>query len=225
MLILGIDDAGRGPVIGPMILAGCLADEKIEAEFKKLGVKNSKKLTAKKREILAEEIKHKAIAFEITITHPQEITARNHIGINLNKLEAIKSAEIINNITKNKGTDKIVVYIDCPSPNIEAWQKYLESHINNKESLEIHCEHKADVNHISCSAASIIAKVARDAEIEKIKEKVGVDFGSGYSSDPVTCQFLKDYAEKHKNDGIFRETWQTWKNVCSKKEQKKLGEF
>lgn len=223
MLILGIDDAGRGPVIGPMILAGCLADEKIEAEFKKLGVKDSKKLTAKKREILAEEIKQKAIAFEVTITHPQEITARNHVGVNLNQIEAIKSAEIINKL--NKGAEKIIVYIDCPSPNINAWQNYLESHINKKENLEIHCEHKADVNHVSCSAASIIAKVTRDAEIEEIKEKIGVDFGSGYSSDPVTCQFLKDYAEKHKNDGIFRETWQTWKDVCSKKEQKKLGEF
>ena len=206
-----------------MVLAGCLADERIESEFKKLEVKDSKKLTAKRREILAEEIKRKAIAFEITITHPQEITARNHVGVNLNKLEAIKSAEIINKL--NKGADKIVVYIDCPSPNIHAWQRYLESHISNKENLEIHCEHKADVNHVSCSAASIIAKVTRDAEIEKIKEKIGVDFGSGYSSDPVTCQFLKDYAQKHKKDGIFRETWQTWKNVCKKKEQKRLEEF
>lgn len=208
-----------------MILTGCLADEEIESEFKKLGVKDSKKLTAKRREILAEEIKKKAIAFEITITHPQEITARNHIGINLNKLEAIKSAEIINNITRNKGADKIIVYIDCPSPNINAWQSYLESHINNKENLEIHCEHKADVNHVSCSAASVIAKVTRDAEIEKIKEKIGKDFGSGYPNDPLTCKFLAEYSEKHKNDGIFRETWQTWKDVCGKKEQKKLGEF
>ena len=227
MLILGIDDAGRGPVIGPMILAGCLADDKIEAEFKKLEVKDSKKLTAKRREILAEEIKRKARAFEITITHPQEITARNHIGVNLNQIEAIKSAEIINKINEKaiKGAKKIVVYIDCPSPNIPAWQGYLESHINKKENLEIHCEHKADVNHVSCSAASIIAKVTRDAEIEKIKEKIGVDFGSGYPNDPLTCKFLAEYSEKHKNDGIFRETWQTWKDVCGKKEQKKLGDF
>lgn len=210
-----------------MILAGCLVDENIESEFKKLGVKDSKKLTARRREILAEEIKQKAIAFEISLTHPREITARNHVGINLNKLEAIKSAEIINKINEKavKGAKKIIVYIDCPSPNIPAWQGYLESHINNKENLEIHCEHKADVNHVSCSAASILAKTTRDAEIEKIKEKTGVDFGSGYSSDSVTCQFLKDYAQKYKNDGIFRETWQTWKDVCGKKEQKKLEEF
>ena len=222
-LILGIDDAGRGPVIGPMILAGCLVDEEIELEFKKLGVKDSKKLTPRRREMLAEIIKKRAITFEITLTHPNEITSKNHEGINLNKIEAQKSAEIINKI--NKGQGKINIYVDCPSPNIKAWQKVLEGYIENPDNLEIHCEHKADVNHVSCSAASIIAKTTRDAEIEKIKKLVGVDFGSGYSSDPVTCKFLQDYSEKHKKDGIFRETWQTWKQVCSKKEQKNLGEF
>ena len=223
MLILGIDDAGRGPVIGPMVLAGCLVDGEIEKEFRKWGVKDSKKVTPKRREILAKEIRNRAITFEISITHPNEITERNHAGINLNKVEAIKTAEIINKI--NKGAGEMKVIVDCPSPNIPAWRNYLLTHIQNKENLEIVCEHKADVNHISVSAASIIAKTTRDAEIEKIKKMVGVDFGSGYSSDPVTCKFLKEYANKHKHDGIFRETWQTWKNVCGKKEQKNLNEF
>lgn len=225
MLKLGIDDAGRGPVIGPMVLAGCLTDGEIEKEFKNLGVRDSKKLTPKRREILAKIIKEKAMTFEITITHPNEITERNHAGINLNKVEAIKSAEIINKINSSSGNPQISVYVDCPSPNIPAWQRYLESHITNKSNLKMHCEHKADVNHVSCSAASILAKTTRDAEIEKIKEKVGVDFGSGYTSDPVTCKFLKNYAQKHRKDGIFRETWSTWKNACNVKKQKKLNEF
>lgn len=220
MLKLGIDDAGRGPVIGPMVLAGCLVTEEIEAEFKNLGVKDSKKLTPKRREELAKLIKEKALTFEITLTSPTEITDKNKNGVNLNTIEAQKSAEIINRI--NKGQGKIAVYIDTPSPNIPAWQGVLERYIINKENLEIHCEHKADVNHVSCSAASVLAKTTRDGEIEKIKEKIGVDFGSGYSSDPVTCQFLKDYSEKHKHDGIFRETWGTWKNECKRKEQKTL---
>jgi len=220
MLYLGIDDAGRGPIIGPMILAGCLTDDSIELEFKKLGVKDSKQVTPQKREALAAEIKEKALTFEITLTSPQEITDKNRAGINLNKIEAIKSAEIINKI--NKGQAKIIVFIDCPSPNIPAWQKDVERYVENLENLEIHCEHKADINHISCSAASIIAKTMRDAEIEKIKERIGVDFGSGYPSDPLTCNFLKEYSEKHRKDGIFRETWQTWKDNMKGKEQKKL---
>jgi ribonuclease HII len=223
MLKLGIDDAGRGPVIGPMVLAGCLVDEEIESEFRKLGVKDSKKLTPRRRETLASEIKAKALTFEITLTHPNEITDKNKAGVNLNTLEAQKAAEIINAINKAQG--KIFVYVDCPSPNIPAWQRVLERYIKNTENLELHVEHKADSNHISCSAASIIAKTIRDSEVEKIKEKIGVDFGSGYSSDPATCKFLKDYFHKHKKDGIFRETWQTWKDVCAKNEQKKLPDF
>ncbi|MBM3234108.1 ribonuclease HII [Candidatus Pacearchaeota archaeon] len=232
MLILGIDDAGRGPVIGPMILAGCLADEQIELEFKKIGVRDSKQVLPARREKLAEIIKQKAITFEITLTHPYEITEKNKLGVNLNTIEAQKAAEIINRINRQllekvgkTEINKIIVYIDCPSPNIPAWQRTLEKYIKNKENLEIHCEHKADVNHVSCSAASILAKSTREEEVKKIKEKLGVDFGSGYSSDPVTCKFLKEYADKHKKDGIFRETWSTWKSVCNVKKQKKLDEF
>ncbi|MBI2630462.1 ribonuclease HII [Candidatus Pacearchaeota archaeon] len=223
MLILGIDDAGRGPVIGPMILAGCLINSSLEDEFRKIGVKDSKKILPKKREILAETIKEKSVTFEITLTFPNEITSKNKEGTNLNTIEAIKTAEIINRI--NKGFEKIMVYVDCPSPNIKKWQTEVESYIENKENLEIHCEHKADVNHVACSAASILAKTTRDREIEKIKEEIGIDFGSGYPSDPLTCKFLKENSEKHKDKGIFRETWSTWKTACSDKKQKGLGEF
>ena len=224
MLILGIDDSGRGPVIGPMIIAGCLIDSELEKEFKELGVKDSKKLTPRIREILVEMIRKKALNYQVIIISPAEIDGKTNAGINLNRIEAMKMAEIINRI--NKVTiDKIKVYVDCPSPNIEKWKNTLISYIESKDNLEIFAEHKADVNHIACSAASIIAKSAREKEVEKIKKKIGKDFGSGYPADPITCKFLKDYAKEHKKDGIFRETWQTWKNSCGKKEQKKLPEF
>ena len=116
MLILGIDDAGRGPVIGPMILAGCLIDEKIEEKFKKLGIKDSKQLTHKRREFFAEKIKEDAETFEVALAFPKEIDKTHHNGINLNELEAIKTAEIINKV--NKGFKKIKVVVDCPSVSI-----------------------------------------------------------------------------------------------------------
>ena len=56
----------------------------------------------------------------------------------------------------------------------------------------------------------------------KLKKKIGKDFGSGYSSDPVTCKFLEEHAETHKDSGIFRKTWATWKNLYKNKGQKKL---
>ncbi len=220
MWILGIDDAGRGPVIGPMILAGCLVTEEIQKEFEKLGVTDSKKLTAKRREFLAEKIREMAETFEVVLAYPDEIDGKNHDGIDLNKLEALKTAEIINKI--NKGYDKIKVVIDCPSVGIKKWDDYLRTHIENLSNLDISCEHKADKNHISVSAASILAKSMRESEMDKLKEKYGDEIGSGYSSDPTTCKFLEKYAEKHKNAGIFRKCWVTWQRACANLGQKKL---
>jgi len=220
VLTLGIDDAGRGPVIGPMVLAGCLIDEKTEKEFKRLGVKDSKQLTQKRRVFLSKIIKEKAEAFEITLTYPSEIDGNNGHGVNLNQIEAIKTAEIINTI--NKGFNKIKVIVDCPSPNRTSWKDFLKTKIENLSNLEISCEHKADRDYISVSAASILAKTIREEEMSRLREKYGPDIGSGYCSDPLTIKFLEKHSGKYKEDGIFRQTWSTWRNVCSLKEQKKL---
>jgi ribonuclease HII len=212
MLILGIDDAGRGPVIGPMVLAGCLIDDKIEKELKKLGVKDSKQLTQKRREFLAEKIKEVAETFEIVLAHPEEIDGKNKIGVNLNALEAIKMAEVINKI--NKGYKEIKVVVDCPSVSIEKWKDFLKTKIDNLSNLDVHCEHKADVNHVAVSAASILAKCTREIEMGKLKEKYGNEIGSGYCSDPLTIKFLEKHAQTYGDNGIFRKTWSTWKEAC-----------
>jgi len=219
-LILGIDDAGRGPVIGPMILAGCLVDEKTEKEFKKMGVRDSKQLTDKRREFLANIIKEKAETFEVTISHPREIDGSNGNGVNLNDLEAIKAAEIINRI--NKGYQKIKVIIDCPSTSLIKWQDFLKTKVKNLSNLEISCEHKADKNHVAVSAASILAKSTREKEMDKLREKYGEEIGSGYTSDSTTIRFLEKHAKKHEDAGIFRKTWETWKRAFEKLEQRKL---
>lgn len=212
-----------GPVIGPMILAGCLIDEQLEKELKELGVKDSKKLTSRRREILAEIIRKKALSYHVVIISPLEIDGKLDGGINLNRIEAIKAGEIINQI--NKGLDKIKVIVDCPSPNAKKWRSWLLTYIQNSKNLEISCEHKADINYIAVSAASILAKSAREKQVRKIKRKLGVEFGSGYSSDPRTREFLKKHAKKHNGNGIFRKTWATWKNNLAKKQQKKLKDF
>ena len=220
MFELGIDDAGRGPVIGPMVLAGCLIDEKTEKEFKKLGIKDSKQLTQKRREFLAEKIKAQAETFEIIIIPPEKIDNSNAEGTKLNELEAIATAKIINRI--NKGYKKIKVVVDCPSTSIIKWQDFLKTKIKNLSNLEIFCEHKADKNHISVSAASILAKDVREKEMTKLKKIYSDEIGSGYTSDPLTIRFLEKYAHKHADKGIFRKTWITWKNASQKIGQRKL---
>ena len=94
-LIMGLDDSGRGPVLGPMILAGCLIDTETEKEFKRLGVRDSKQLSQKRREFLEEIIKEKAISFEVIVVSPEEIDTSNKEGIKLNEVEALAMAKII----------------------------------------------------------------------------------------------------------------------------------
>ena len=219
--ILGIDDAGRGPVLGPMVLAGCLVTPELEKKFKNLGIKDSKQLTPKRREMLAEKVKEMAETFEIVLATPKEIDSNFNEGSNLNKLEARKMAEIINRV--NKGYTKIKVVIDCPSTGIAKWTDYLRTHIENLSNLEIVCEHKADQNHIAVSAASIIAKHIREFEMDKLREKYGREIGSGYSSDPATIKYLEYHADKHGEDGLFRKTWETWKVAFNKLGQKRLS--
>lgn len=219
-LILGIDDAGRGPVIGPMILAGCLVDKSFENELKEMGVKDSKQLTHKRREFLVDKIKDIAETFEVTISQPNDIDGSLNGGTNLNVLEAIKTAEIINEI--NKGFNKIKVVVDCPSVSIEKWKELVRQRVDNLSNLEIVCEHKADKNHVIVSAASILAKSVREKEMDKLKEVFGTEIGSGYPSDPATCKFLEKYAKEHEDKGIFRKTWSTWKRACEKIAQRTL---
>ena len=218
-LILGIDDAGRGPVIGPMVLAGCLVDEKTETEFRKMGVRDSKQLTPKRRDFFEEKIKEKVKDYETVLLHPEEIDSKNAEGIKLNELEAIACAKIINKL--NKGDKKMKVIIDCPSVSISKWTDFLKTQIKDLSNLEICCEHKADRNHVAVSAASILAKNEREREVSKLKKKYG-EIGSGYPSDPKTKKFLAKNAKKHKDKGIFRKTWATWKRHNSESKQKKL---
>jgi len=221
-LLLGIDDAGRGPVIGPMVLAGCLIDSETGDEFKKVGVRDSKQLTQKRREFLEGIIKEKSKAFEVVVLNPEEIDKKNSEGLKLNELEGLAATEIINKI--NNGKEKIKIIIDCPSPNRTKWRNFIIMKIENLSNLEISCEHKADRNHVVVGAASILAKSERERQMNKLKKRYGKDMGSGYTSDPTTKKFLEKNIKNHNNKGIFRKTWSTWKKAAHKSKQKKLFE-
>jgi ribonuclease HII len=222
MLILGIDDAGRGPLIGSMFLAGVLIRKEDEKELKAEGVADSKTLSHTNRMRLAGLIKDTSNNFKIVEATPEQIDHAVNSGLNLNTLEAIKTAEIINSLLINM-KEPVKVIVDCPSVNTNAWKATLIHYLKEKE-IELHCEHKADANHISVSAASILAKCAREESLIDLKKKFG-DFGSGYPSDPYTKDFLKKSGKKHKDSGIFRKSWATWKAMYPENNQKTLEGF
>jgi ribonuclease HII len=220
-LILGIDDAGRGPVIGPMVLAGCIINSELEKEFKLLGAKDSKKLTPKRREMIAQKVREKALDYKILTASPDEIDSSQEKGLKLNELEANKAAEIINYLNKDKNK-KIKIILDCPSVSLVKWKDYLVQKIEDLRNLEIFCEHKADANHVAVSCASIIAKSKREEEMDKLKKEYGEEIGSGYTSDPKTQSFLKKYVEKYKDKNLFRKSWKTYQEAIKKETQLKL---
>jgi ribonuclease HII len=217
-IIIGIDDAGRGPVLGPMCLAGVMMRKENEKAFAQQGIKDSKLLTPAKRESLIEYIKKNSLALHFQLITPVEIDTGFGMGLNLNQVEALAAANIINELTTKLSSEQkttLKIILDCPSINTAGWKNQLMGYVKEK-SLEknIVCEHKADFHYPVVSAASIIAKTTRDAEIEKIKKMIGIDFGSGYPSDPYTVQFLKEHANDFKKERIFRESWSTWQNAA-----------
>lgn len=222
--IAGFDDAGRGPVIGPMVIAGVLIEDSDEHILKELGAKDSKLLTPKQREILFDNIIKAVKSYHIEIISPKEIdNAVDSENSNLNDLEAMHFAKCINELKPD------IAIVDCPSTNIKAYTEHLGVYLKTKSRLQ--CEHKADLHHPVVSAASILAKVTRDKEIEKIQKNIKENIGSGYPADPITKEFLKNNWNKYSE--IFRHSWETYrkisgesfKNKGKSKQQKSLTDF
>jgi ribonuclease HII len=216
--VLGVDEAGRGPIVGPMVIVGALFKKTDEPKLKKLGVKDSKLLTPKKREELFPKIKEIAKDYKVIEVSPAEIDQRFSVNINLNKLEAVKYAELINELKPD------VAIIDCPSPNTKSFAEYLSQFIEHK--CELVCENYADKNYLEVGAASIIAKVIRDSRIAEIQEAVGMPIGVGYTHDKVTLGFVEKALKNNEwLNKYIRKSWLTFQNIKNKKEQKRLGDF
>jgi ribonuclease HII len=220
VLIVGVDEAGRGPCIGPMVMSGVCFDERKIPELVKLGVKDSKLLTAEKRQELYKKIRALAKDYKTIVIDPEEIdNALDHPSMNLNKLEALKTADIINFLNPDEAI------LDCPQINTKAYKfevrKFLEKHINPA----MIAENKADENYVIVGAASILAKVTRDEIIEKLKKEFDVDFGSGYASDPKTSIFLEENWQNQQYSRIFRKSWESFKKQATLKSQTRLAEW
>ena len=208
--VLGIDEAGRGPVLGAMVMAGVMIEEGDEHLLE--GSKDSKMLAHPVRLELDKRIRKNAEHMVIEVSPAEIDKALASEAMNLNWLEAHKQAELINAL----GPDKAI--IDCPSPNLVAYAVYVKNLLDNKD-VELIVEHKADEKYITSSAASILAKVRREEIVVDLKKKYG-ETGSGYPADPNTKKFIAENWDKYPD--IFRKSWSTYKKVVEDKGQRKL---
>jgi len=220
MLVAGVDDAGRGCVIGPLVIAGVLMKEEDLPKLVRLGVKDSKLLSPHKREVLSAEIRGIAEKYAVVKLTPSEIDAIVLAGRKLHKLnwlEAQAMARVLETLKPDKA------YVDASDVVEKRFEKDILDCLTFK--LDVVSEHKADRNYPIVSAASIIAKVERDTEIAKLAETFG-NFGSGYPSDPRTIRFLEQCLEKSCDYPEFvRRSWKPAKKVManSRSKQTKIG--
>ncbi|HLC39267.1 MAG TPA: ribonuclease HII [archaeon] len=218
-MIMGIDEAGRGALIGPLVVAGVVVSKEKEKLLKKIGVKDSKMLTPEKREKLAAQIEEIADNILVMRVQPCRIDKLRSEGIKLDKIEAMKMAEIIDMGNANK------VYVDALSNNPKRFQGQILEFVRTAEP-EFVVENYADETYPVVSAASIIAKVERDRVIEEIKKKVKVDFGVGYSHDERTVKFVEQLIKKRKPLPTFvRQSWITTQLLMEANLQSKIKDF
>ncbi|MDN5374770.1 MAG: ribonuclease [Methanothermobacter sp.] len=206
MKVLGIDEAGRGPVIGPLVVAGVMIPERKFSILRKMGVKDSKKLTPERRRFLARKIRRIARVFTVKIS-ASDIDRMRERGFNLNEIEKIAIKRIIAEAQPDR------VIIDSVDVKPERLEEEIRSHFGE---IEVTAEHGADTRYYPVAAASIIAKVERDLEIESIQKKnrkLG-DIGSGYPSDPRTREFLESFTYDELPDFVRR----SWATVQKKKQ-------
>ncbi len=202
MRVLGIDEAGRGPVIGPLVLAGVLLEEGHQRELRALGVRDSKALSRERRAELLPRIERVAQAVECAILPADDLEG------NLTQVELAATARLIAKLRPERAV------IDAPvGPRaIPAYREALRRRL--PFACELVVENRADARYPVVAAASIVAKVQRDREILELRARYG-DFGWGYPSEPKVQRFLREWYAKH---GSFpkcvRARWATAQRIA-----------
>lgn len=213
ILVGGVDEAGRGSIIGPLVVAGISIWETKIAQLTELGVRDSKALTPKARARLFGEIMKVSNTVYVSKINPVEVDCSVSLR-GLNRLEAKVMGAVINNI----GADE--VYVDCCDVNPERYRDYIGQHLSCNP--KVHSMHHADSINVVVSAASIIAKVTRDHEVEQIRKKYR-GIGSGYPSDDRTMRFIRRWVAKNGTAPEFaRKSWKPLRLLLEQTMQYKL---
>jgi ribonuclease HII len=205
MRLLGADEAGKGPVIGSMFVAGVVIDESRLFDLAAIGVRDSKQLTPSRRKILSAKIKNLADEYYILEVSPEMIDELRQV-MTMNEIMVQSFAKVIQKLSADKAI------LDAADVNPQRFGERVKS--VSKTSMEITAEHKADRNNSVVAAASILAKVKRDKSINELEKSVGCKIGSGYPSDPATIQFLQDWMkERGELPPFVRHSWKTAERI------------
>jgi ribonuclease HII len=187
LLVGGVDEAGRGSVLGPLVVAGISVRESGLPLLRQLGVRDSKLISPRTRASLFGKLLNIAESVSVIKVPPADIDESVFVR-GLNRLEARIMAEVVNDLDADE------VYVDCCDVNPERYKESMSRHLFCKSAL--HSMHHADSLNVVVGAASIIAKITRDQEVSEIRKRYR-NIGSGYPSDEKTMLFIKRWISKN----------------------------
>lgn len=221
--IVGSDEAGKGPVLGPMVAAAVRAPPEAIPD----DADDSKRLSPAKRESITERLRaHDEVAVGVALVSTDRI---DDPETDMNSLTVAAHAEAVAAIIR----DGDAVVTDAGDVSESRFARRVHEGVlatSKPESLDldVHAEHGADASYPLVAAASVVAKVERDARIEAIEAEYP-DYGplgSGYPSDPKTRAFLRRYVgETGELPACARASWSTSADVLAAAEQSALSEF
>lgn len=213
-MIAGVDEAGRGPVLGPLVVAGVACED--PKVLRRLGAKDSKQLTAEQREELAPRIRE-ATKWELRVLPADELNRRMRTAT-LNDIEVDAFADVLRVLAPQRAV------VDACDVDEARFGQGIARRLP-QPCFPILSRHRADARHAIVGAASILAKVTRDALVADIARDLGRDVGSGYASDPATRAFLAAWRQEH-GGALPPHTRVYWATVAdARPNDRRLGQF
>jgi ribonuclease HII len=205
MLLLGVDEAGKGPVVGSMFVAGFVVEEEKLYDLAALGVKDSKMLAPVRREVLEKKLIALAESYYILEVPAQVIDELRQV-MTMNDLMVRSFSQVLSKLSAHKAI------LDAADVDAERFGRRVKE--SSGTAMEILAEHNADKNHQVVSAASILAKVQRDRSIRALEASLGCQIGSGYPADPKTLAFLGSWIKYHGDlPPCARRSWATAQRI------------
>ena len=226
MYHIGVDEAGRGPMIGPLVVAAIAIPKNDLELLKENNITDSKKLSPKKRDLAFEQIESfinkRGWIKHVTICNPINIDFAMESS-NLNLLETELFANSINNLNIDFSS-KGKLILDACDVNQERFGNRVTNLVNKWpwKSWELISIHGADKTHRTVGAASIIAKVTRDKLIKEIEANLGIKIGSGYPSDPTSKKALYELCNEDLPNDCLRWNWASIRNHWEKEKGTKI---
>lgn len=210
----GVDEAGKGPVLGSMFAAAVVADQ---ATLPK-AIADSKRVAPARREALAADLEADPnVSIGLAEIPVAEI---DDPETDMNALTVAAHARALSAVA----VDEMMGYVDAGDVDASRFGRRVETQVDAE--LDLRAEHRADDRYPIVGAASIVAKVARDEHVNRLQAAYDTSIGSGYPGDEQTRAFLRQYVER---EGVLpdcaRRSWQTSADILAAVTQTNLTEF